>query len=205
MNTDDADIFRFTRFSGNKPMWMDNSMLISTVWGRYGGNYPYYPGKARLYNIFEPFLNTGISNHLDKIDRSMFYLNFSPLGEIDIIRTATAADYMWNTRDYNPELSLWRVLFSRYGRESAQMLVNYADQYSLILEFLLKVERNEQASRNLKNAQTIFGELVALSNNIEKKLGPRHPLMADLYLLNKQLKKKADGFMVSISKSQKDL
>jgi len=35
---------------------MDNSMLISTEWGQFAGSNGYYPGKIRLFNIFEPFI-----------------------------------------------------------------------------------------------------------------------------------------------------
>ena len=200
INTDDADFYRFYIFSGSKPVFMDNSMQVSTPWGHYGGGYPYYPGKIRLYNIFEPFSNIEIRHHLNKVDAFLYYMNFKAGSEFDIVRMATAADFMWNTSAYNPESSLWKVLHSRYGDEVARELLNYADKYGLALELMLKVEFKEQASRNLKNAQVVSGELVALSNHIEKKLGPAHPLMQDLIFLNKQVKKRVNGLQVSLLK-----
>ncbi len=61
LNTDDADIARYMGYARSKPVFMDNSMVISTGWGRYNGVMPYYPGKLRIYNIIEPFLNHGIA------------------------------------------------------------------------------------------------------------------------------------------------
>ena len=60
LNTDDADFTRYIAYTHSKPVFMDNSMLTST--SGYNGAMPYYPGKVRLFNIFEPFMNEGIRN-----------------------------------------------------------------------------------------------------------------------------------------------
>jgi hypothetical protein len=188
LNTDDADFARYFAYTHSKPVFMDNSMLTSTQWGRYNAAYPYYPGKIRLFNIMEPFMNPGITNHLGQLDTSMYWINQSARSEIDVIRLATAADFMWNTRDYDPDYSLWKVLASRYGVDAARELIHYSNQYGLMLETELKLQRNEQIQRNLKNIREDLTVLSISTRNLEKWLGSDHPLMKDIHSLNTLLK-----------------
>jgi len=188
LNTDDADFARFFAYSHAKPVFMDNSMLTSTLWGQYNGAYPYFSGKIRLFNIFEPFMNYGIRDHLNQLDTSMYWINQDARSELDVIRLATAADFMWNTRDYDPDYSLWRVLVSRYGADAARELIRYANQYGLMLEIELKLKKNEQIQRNLKNIREDLSDLSGSTRTLEKWLGSDHPLVKDIRSLNTSLK-----------------
>jgi hypothetical protein len=188
MNTDDADFKRFMAYTKRKPVFMDNSMLTSSAWGQFGGAYPYYSGKIRLYNIFEPFVNTGMRDHMHQLDSSLYWVNLVPSSEIDVIRLSTAADFMWNTRSYDPDFSLWKVLLSRYGAEASRALVQYADLFGLMLEIELKLTRNEPIPRNLKNVKDDFSDLSIVSGKLIQLLGPDHPLTKDIMSLNGLLK-----------------
>jgi hypothetical protein len=188
LNTDDADLSRFVSYTRSKPVFMDNSMLASSQWGQYNGAYPYYPGKIRLFSIIEPFLNEDIRDHLSRLDTSMYWINQTAGSEIDVIRLATAADFMWNTHDYEPDYSLWKVLASRYGVDAARELIHYANQYGLMLESQLKLQRNEQVQRNLKNIREDLTVLSGLTRNLEKWLGSDHLLVKDIRSLNTALK-----------------
>jgi hypothetical protein len=188
VNTDDADFARYSGYTHSKPVFMDNSMQMSTLWGKYNGSYPYYPGKIRLFSIIEPFLNQGIRDHLDQLDSSMYWINLPAHSEIDVIRLATAADFMWNTRDYDPDYSLWKILVSRYGADASRELIHYANQYGLLLETELKIQRNEQVQRNLKNIREDLSVLSVSTRNLEKWLGSDHPLLKDIRSLNTLLK-----------------
>jgi hypothetical protein len=180
LNTDDADFSRYIGYARSKPVFMDNSMLISTSWGRYNGAMPDYPGKLRVYSLIEPFLNDGIKHHRDNLDTSMYWINLEAGSELDVIRLATAADFMWNTRDYDPDLSLWKVLVSRYGDDAARELIHYANQYGLLLETEQKLLRNEQVQRNLKNIRQDLSVIWVSARNLEKWLGSDHPLVKDI-------------------------
>ena len=68
----------------------------------------------------------------------MYWINQPARTQIDVIRLATAADFTWNTRDYDPDFSLWKILASRYGVDAARELIHYADHYGLVLETELK-------------------------------------------------------------------
>ena len=187
INTDHADVDRFIAVTGSKPVFMDNSMLISSPWSHYAGNDPYFPGKIRLYNIFEPFSNCSIKDLFPKIDSGMFLVNQQPDSEIAMIRLATAADFMWNTNAYSKDLSLWKVLVLRYGSNIARALVNYADQYSLMLESFLNTSKSEPTTRNLKAIQLIMNNLTKTLHEIETGLGSEHVLVKEIQKMNSQM------------------
>lgn len=187
MNTDDADLRHFLSRTKKKPMFMDNSMQMHTPWAHFGGNDPWYPGKVRLYNLFEPYGNDAIKDHFYGLDSSRFWINLAAGSETDIIRLATAADFMWNAASYNRDRSLWKVLQSRYGAEASREIIRYADQYGLMMETLLRMRVKTQLQRNLKNAQQILSELNRLVHSIGQSIGPDHPLVKELGTLTTAL------------------
>ncbi len=188
VNTDAADIERFGSFSGRKPVFLDNSMLISSEKGRYNGNDPYYPGKIRLYNIFEPFGNEEMRDYFSMLDTTVYLLNYAPGCEIDVIRLATAADFMWNAGSYSEEGSLWRVLMTRYGAVNARMLLKYADKYGQAMEILLRLNQKNAIARNYKNGLQIIADLTSLVGSLGESLGSQHKLVKELQQLNTNLK-----------------
>ncbi len=194
VNTDDADIERFIAIAGTKPVFMDNSMQMDTPWGHYGGSDPFYPGKIRLFNIFEPYGNAEIREHFSKLDTSLFFVNQYAENEIDIIRLATAADFLWNSGSYSKYLSLWKVLQSRYGAAVSRELIRYADQYGLMLEMILRLTEKEQASRNLKIGQQILIDLDRQVVSITTLMGQEHRLVKELRKLNLECRKKLGMF-----------
>jgi hypothetical protein len=171
-NTDAADVERFTRGMKTRPVFMDNSMQAATRFGQYGGTLPYYPGKLRLFNLFEPFGNNEIRELYDRLDPRLYWVNLEPGSEISLIRLCTAADFMWNMRDYDPDLSLWHVLVSRYGADAAGELIHFADRYGLLLEIQLKLQRKEPLARNLKNIESDMAEMDAILARLTALLGP---------------------------------
>ena len=186
--TDDVDIERYTSFMGPSPVFMDNSMLVSSQWGQFGGSDHYYPGKIRLFNIFEPFMNTEISEHFLKLDSTLFIVNQPVNAEIDVIRLATAADFLWNAKTYSKDYALWKVLMSRYGADNARELIIFADRYSLMLEVILKLEMKSQIARNIKSGQQVMTELTSLVAKISESLGSQNKLVKELQLLNAGLR-----------------
>jgi hypothetical protein len=192
-NTDAMDINRYTEAYGAVPVFMDNSMRTATSWGRYDGNKDFYPGKIRLFNIFEPFADSDIRSYFSLIDTSYFIVNLPVNSEIEIIRLATAADFMWNAATYSKDYSLWKVLFSRYGKENARYLVEYADKYGLILETLEKIKLNIQKSRNIKSGQLYIADLTAILAKISDKLGANSQIVKDLQDVNALLRSKLNN------------
>jgi hypothetical protein len=195
LNTDDADLARFSAFARGKPVFMDNSMLVSTSWGHYGGASPYYSGKIRLFNIFEPFGNLGIREQYVQLNNSLFWINLTANSEIDLIRLSTAADFMWNCKTYDPDYSLWKVLCVRYGADAARSLIQYADQYSLMLEIVQMLEQKETLPRSMKNVRADLTLLASGSGKLGPILGSDHPLLQEINRLNAQIRNRIEKFL----------
>lgn len=182
MHTDHADARWFTKHvSGTAPAFFDNSMTMSTSWGQYGGAYPHSPGKLKLFNIFEPYQNTDIREIFPELDQSHIFVNQSSCSEIDIIRLATAADFFWNMKQYDPDYSLWKVLVMRYGIDAARELIPYAGNYADMLEIFARLDKTEQVARNLKNGQDKLQAMHDQIVNIENILGGEHKLIIELW------------------------
>jgi predicted TIM-barrel fold metal-dependent hydrolase len=94
---------------------------------------------------------------------------------------------MWNSDSYRGDLSLWKVLQSRYGAEVSRELIRYADKYGLMLELLLRMHEIKQVARNLKDAQQTLSELNHMVSAIGRNLGSSHRLMKELQDLNAAL------------------
>jgi hypothetical protein len=141
-----------------------------------------------LYNIFEPFGNEAIREHLPALDTITFFIRFAAGSEIEIIRLATAADFIWNTANYSKDRSLWKVLQSRYGAETGRKLILYADKYGHMLEILSRMKKTGQIPRNLKNEQQTLAALGTLVGEISAMLGAEHRLVKELRTLNSGLK-----------------
>jgi hypothetical protein len=77
-------------------------------------------------------------------------INSSLSSEIMKIRIATAADYMWNTGNYSPEESLYRVLFSRFGAGSTRLLYRFNDAFVTSIASLVQVKNRHDLQRHLR-------------------------------------------------------
>jgi len=178
--TDNADLKRYMEYTkGSSPVFIDNSMLTATKSGLYNGNFPYYPGKLKLFNLFEPFRNSDVS-YLYELDKSYIFVNLPANGEIDIIRLATAADFFWNMNNYNPDYSLWKVLVSRYGTEASRDLIEFAGKYAELLDIDARLVKNEQTARNVKASEAILAEMDMLLTDVSSYIGSEHKLVSEL-------------------------
>jgi len=136
LSFDLADIERYSNLIGRKPMIWDNTLYARELEGVYGGYPAYYPGKDRLCNLFEPYDVSVPENFQDLVDSGAMYVNGSASSEIYKIKYATVADFEWNTRAYNPEFSLWKVLVNNFGTEGGKHLIEFSDAFYGIKEII---------------------------------------------------------------------
>jgi len=188
INTDAADIQHYTSVMGAFPVFMDNSMLIASNWGHSGRFENLYPGKTRLFNLFEPYSNADIREYFPYLDSSMFIVNLPATSEIEMIRLATAAEFLWNSKTYSAEYSLWKVLTSRYGAENARDLILYTDKYGLLLEMMIRFEMKAHSPRNMKAGQQVMSELTSILAVISDRLGTQNKLVKELQSINAGLR-----------------
>lgn len=128
LSYDVVDIFRFTELIKKKPMVWDNSPYARIVESKNGGYPINYPKKSVLCNLFEPFDIQYPENFPSYID-SHYYSNLGGFGEINKIKYLTFADFSWNTKDYNPEFSLYKALVQYVGKDNAFLLLKFNDAY----------------------------------------------------------------------------
>jgi hypothetical protein len=188
-SVDEADIYRYSRLTGREPVIWDNSLNTLPDILRDTSLSLGISLKLRTLNVFEPYQvkHSGIKtpgNWAGKI-----IIN-SPLdSELMKIRIATAADYMWNTRTYNPDLSLWKVLVSRYGREAAMNLYRFNESYMTLVGSLTALKNgigNQRYARQIKVQLEVMQETLAILEG----LMPHHPrLLNELKLLKLDLER----------------
>ena len=130
---DEADLHRYSKLAGRVPVLWDNSLnslpeLLNDTSLSTGQSL-----KLRTLNVFEPYRVRFTGSPLPGGQAAKIIINSNIDSEIMKIRMATAADYMWNTRTYNPDFSLWKVLVSRYGREAGMNLYRFNESYMTLI------------------------------------------------------------------------
>ncbi len=179
LSYDLADFKRYEKWIGRKPMIWDNTLYARGLEGVYGGYPAYYPGKARLCNLFEPYDVMVPENFQDFIDGPHMYVNGAASSEIYKIKYATVADFEWNTKDYDPEYSLWKVLVSSYGPVTARHLLEFSDAYYELISIVksTKKEKNrffnkdfDQRTR-IRNIYKILENELLASPGLLKEIG----------------------------------
>jgi hypothetical protein len=196
---DKADFFRYNTLVDRELVIWDNS--LSTLPGILSDTSLSInlSLKLRTLNVFEPYQVrfTGLS--IPGRQPSKIIIN-SPLGsELMRIRLATAADYMWNTLTYDPDLSLWKVLVSRYGREAAMNLYHFNESYMTLFGFLATLKTgtgHQRQARMIKNKLEVMQETLAILDG----LIPNHPsLLKELEVLKLELENNFKDEMKAIS------
>lgn len=155
--------------------------------------------KLRTLNVFEPYQVKFTGSSLPGSQAGKIIIN-SPLdSELMKIRIATAADYMWNTLTYDPDLSLWKVLVFRYGREAAMNLYQFNESYMTLLGSLTALKNgtgNQRHARQINDEFEVMQETLAILDG----LIPHNPrLLNELKSLKLELEHTFEKEMEAIS------
>jgi hypothetical protein len=182
LSYDLADIRRGTEVYKRKPMIWDNSPYARIVESANGGYPINYPGKSILCDLFEPFDIQYPENFPAYVD-SRYYSNLGGFGEINKIKYMTFADFTWNTKDYNPDFSLFKALVQYVGVENAKLLLKFNDAYFQFVsdwaQLRMDVEHDSafnytagqkaQAEQKIKAMKKAFDALKPVDNDALKK------------------------------------
>lgn len=168
LSYDMADFARYEKWIRRKPMIWDNTLYARSLEGIYGGYPAYYPGKVRLCNLFEPYDVMVPDDFKDFVDGPYMYVNGAASSEIYKIKYATVADFEWNTKDYNPEHSLWKVLVSSYGSNTARHLIEFSDAYYELISIVksAKKEKNRFFNNDFDQTTRIRDTYKVLQNEL---------------------------------------
>lgn len=164
---DDAEWLRIKQILGRSPILFDNSLLASDHRLNTDFLKSYYAGKIRTLSIFEPF---DLKTSYDFQEHSKLLLNTENLSELNTIRILTASNYLWNTKTYHPDKSLWIVLTKLYGREQAIALIHFNDSYYGLSEICQKIVVDGFQFKNLRIAKNFETELIKYYKELENKL-----------------------------------
>lgn len=173
-SADDADFHRYTGLAQRDLVFWDNS--LNTLPGIMSDTslVMSLSLKLRTMNLFEPYRVKFTGDTLPGYLTGKILVNSPIDSELMKIRIATAADYMWNTRTYDPDLSLWKVLVSRYGQEAGMNLYRFNQSYMTlfgILKALKSDSGNQRYARQIKDQLEVMQETLAILDG----LIPHHP------------------------------
>jgi len=180
LSFDMADIERYRELIGRYPMLFDNTLYARRLDGSYGGYPGLYPGKVRMCNIFEPY-DVHLPKDFHKYnDGGHIYQNGGSCLEYQKIKYMTVADYEWNTGSYNPDFSLWKALYTQFGKDTSLKLLEFNDNYYGAVDMQMRIDREGKQEKYLKKAseykhiaETILAELKqtsAVNNKLIEEL-----------------------------------
>ncbi len=145
-SVDEADYYRYSTLTDRELVIWDNSLNTLPVILSDTSLSMNLSLKLRTLNICEPYQVKFNGRFITGNQAGKIIIN-SPLdSELMKIRMATAADFMWNSGDYDPDFSLWKVLVSRYGREAAMNLYQFNESYMTLFGLLTTVKRGKGTS-----------------------------------------------------------
>jgi len=150
---DESDLERFRNYTGRNPVLMDNSLDARGRTGKWGGYTEYYPGKAIMCNLFEPY-DTRLPDDFHLLNgHQKLFINYPASSELAKIKYATVADYVWNTAAYNPEKSLWKVLVSKFGQQTGKELIIFNEAYFNLLSICMIMEQTGVNNRLIRQGE----------------------------------------------------
>jgi len=182
LSLDMADLFRYRNLIGRWPMFWDNTLYARNLETKvYGGYTAHYPGKVRMCNLFEP-LDTDRPAGFHELNAGRhMYVNGSADSEIYRIKYATVADCEWNTKAYNPELSLWKALVKAYGPACAKEILFFNEAYYGLYELCMRTEREEEGREECgRRGGAWLTRMNQSLSSLRQHLPPGHPLVSEL-------------------------
>jgi hypothetical protein len=184
LSIDMADIRRYQSLIGRWPMSWDNTLYARNIESKnYGGYATFYPGKVRMCNLFEPYDAYRPESFHNYNDGAHMYVNGNGSSEIYQIKYATVGDYLWNTKAYDPERSLWTVLSKQYGPACARDLLSFNDAYYGLYDVCLRMEMEDVRNEWITRGRAFLGELTDHLADIAGHLPPDQPILKELGVL----------------------
>lgn len=178
LSYDMADIQRVETLYKRKPMIWDNSPYARALESPNGGYPANYPLKSVMCDLFEPLdiqYPVQFPSYLD----SHYYSNNGGTGEINKIKNMTFADFVWNTKSYNPDFSLFKALVHYTNEKEGRSLLLFNEVYFRLVtscaalnaktkhdpEYKPDQERLQAANNEIKELHRVFDSLSLIKND----------------------------------------
>ncbi len=174
------DVKRFEGISNTSPVLLDNTLMISNVNQNVLMERNLYPGKIRSGSLFSPYRNNYFAEAIGMLKGRKVILNYQSDNEFDVIRMITAADYYWNTKDYDPWFALVKVLIGRYGINVAKELLLFDRHYKNIQAMGIEFQHDRNIQRLQRRSVNEFKLINENIDYISGILGKDHKLVLDM-------------------------
>ncbi|MCK4748095.1 MAG: beta-N-acetylglucosaminidase domain-containing protein, partial [Bacteroidales bacterium] len=184
---DEADFYRFHELAGRELILLDNSMNTIPEILEDTAMLQHQWMKLRTLNLFDPFrVKFSAPFSLPETTGKML-INSSLSSEIMQIRIATAADFMWNSGSYDPDLSIWKVLVSRFGISAARELYLFNDTYFTALASMIGLKQDIDQQRLVRQIDEQLDQLEKSVKNLDNLIPLNPGLLNELKSLKQSM------------------
>jgi len=174
---DKLDLIRFQNETKGNVYLIDNTCTERKDDRLFSNYAAEYYRKTQFKSLFEPYEVKFEGINPEDLQNEVF-IKAGGHSSLDLIRLSTAADYFWNTRDYDPCFSIWKNLVMLYGKENAIDLVMLNDLYYKLMEINQLILKEGASGKNTKAGEEIIIEMEEYWKRITLNLA------ADIDLLN---------------------
>ncbi len=122
---DNISIEYYKQLTGRYPIYLNNT-LYSDLKEEY---IHLYPGKARSGSLFSPASLSFPTGHQSRFDGGEVIIYNESLSRLEQVKLQVTAAGLWNHEEFNPDITLWKILVNDYGKYMASRLIMFNDAY----------------------------------------------------------------------------
>jgi hypothetical protein len=167
--TDNVEVKRIEKIAGKKPVFFCKDLNPFSSENDKNTIKEFMPGKLRISSIFDHFQLDLPLDFNNAFRHKTFISEASPDDIFENIKLATLANYLWNSKDYNADYSLLRVLTSYFNKEKAFALIEFNELYYGIYEMCLKIEKQGKKKKFIRVAEEYLNRMKTLLDQIPKQ------------------------------------
>ena len=184
-----ADLVRLRTCIDRQPVLWDNSLWAKSILNNCSYFDSEFAGQIRLGNLFAPYQCDYTNDIKEGLTGKKIIVNYPVTSEIALIRLITAADYTWNSSEYDPDISVCKVLISLYGPKVAKALVLYNDSYTSLLASILEMKNQGSNQRFLRKGELLLADMDKQINVIGQYLKKSQHIDIELRNLRNNMEK----------------
>jgi hypothetical protein len=194
-----VDYMRYHDLIGRELILVDNTMQSMDMILDDTSGLKDYPMKLRMLNLFNPFTVSFSEPFMLPEKTGKLLVNQSLSSAISKLRIATAADFMWNTADYDPDMSVYKVLLSKFGREVTGELYVFSDAYYTALASVISLKQGGDHQRLIRQANEQFSIMEDLLVILDDNLVEDPDLLNELKSLKQRLEEIYDAELKTVA------
>lgn len=176
---DKSDLYAYLSDNKLQTTLFDQTLTIQKSNRLNKGYASLYPGKALLASIFEPY-DTEIAGISPSDFNNEVFIRINGNSPLDVIRTATAMDYLWNPSAYSPVFSTYKVLLQLFDKDYADEMIQFNNLYFRLSAVCIDLENNGFAQRAVKLGEEIIIQMNYHWDNLEGLSNDHLDLLNDL-------------------------